>query len=276
MRFGTILKNICFLVLLLITSVFILSYAGSTGSKAELLARNYGDPPGETKPYKLLKEMTQFISRHDNATFKAEVMYDRVNDDGIKIQRTGSEKVFIQKPDKLFVEFKTDFFSDWLLYNQNTATLLDTTTNQYTSINEMPGSINTALDFLENSFGFVMPLSNLIYIYPYKKIVKNIQSAEYIGTSNVFGVRCHHLLFKEYDKYWQIWIEDGKRKIPRKVVVTYKTERQAPQFIAIINDWIFNEPFPPKMFDQNLKKNARPSPENLFRERSESKISIFD
>lgn len=276
MRFGTILKNICFLVLLLITSVFIFSYTGNNNSNAELLARNYGDSSGETKPYKLLKEMTQFISRHDNVTFKAEVMYDRVTDDGIKIQRTGSEKVFIQKPDKLFVEFKTDFFSDWLLYNQNTATLLDTTTNQYTSINEIPGSINTALDYLDNSFGFVMPLSDLIYIYPYKKIVKNIQSAVYVGTSNVFGVRCHHLLFKEYDKYWQIWIEDGKRKIPRKVVVTYKSEPQSPQFIAIINDWIFDEPFSPKMFDQNLKKNARPSPDNLFRERSESKISIFD
>ena len=105
MRFGTILKNICFLVLLLITSVFILSYAGNNNSKAELLARNYSDSSGETKAYKLLKEMTQFISRHDNVTFKAEVMYDRVSDDGIKIQRTGSEKVFIQKPDKLFVEF---------------------------------------------------------------------------------------------------------------------------------------------------------------------------
>ena len=263
-------------LLLLITSLTILSFASINSSNAELVARNYSDSSRESKPYKLLKEMTEFISRHDNVTFKAEVMYDRVSDEGIKIQRTGSEKVFVQKPDKFFIEFKTDFYSDWLLYNKNTATYLDTTTNKYTSINEMPGSINTALDFLENSFDFVMPLSNLIYIYPYKKIIKNVQSAEYIGTSNVFGVRCHHLLFKEYDKYWQIWIEDGKRKIPRKVVVTYKTEPQAPQFIAIINDWIFNEPFAPKMFDQNLKKNARPSQDNLFRERSESRISIFD
>ena len=263
-------------LLLLITSLTILSFASINSSNAEFVARNYSDSSRESKPYKLLKEMTEFISRHDNVTFKAEVMYDRVSDEGIKIQRTGSEKVFVQKPDKFFIEFKTDFYSDWLLYNKNTATYLDTTTNKYTSINEMPGSINTALDFLENSFDFVMPLSNLIYIYPYKKIIKNVQSAEYIGTSNVFGVRCHHLLFKEYDKYWQIWIEDGKRKIPRKVVVTYKTEPQAPQFIAIINDWIFNEPFAPKMFDQNLKKNARPSQDNLFRERSESRISIFD
>lgn len=276
MRFGTIPKNISFFVFLLIISIFILSYTGNNNSKAELLARNYSDSPGESKPYNLLKEMTQFISRHDNYTFKAEVMYDRVVDHGIKIQVSGSEKVFVQKPDKLYIEFKTDYFSDRLIFNLNNATLLDTTTNLYTSINEMPGSINNNLDFLQKSYGFEMPLSDLIYIYPYKKIVKNIQSAEYIGSSYVFGVRCHHLLFKEYDKYWQIWIEDGRRKIPRKLVVTYNTEPHAPQFTAIINDWIFNEPFPPKLFDQNLKKNARPSPDNLFRERSESKIGIFD
>jgi len=97
MRFGTIPKNISFFVFLLIISIFILSYTGNNNSKAELLARNYSDTPGETKPYKLLKEMTQFISRHDNYTFKAEVMYDRVIDPGVKIQVSGSEKVFVQK-----------------------------------------------------------------------------------------------------------------------------------------------------------------------------------
>ena len=269
MKFRNINKITGLIAFLLIISMF---YTGDR----ELVARNYNSTADQTKPNKLLKQMTQYISRQDNVTFKAEVMYDRVIDPGLKIQVTGSEKVFIQKPDKLFIEFKTDYFSDRLLYNQNNATYLDTTTSLYTSINEIPGTINNALDFLYESFGFEMPLSDLIYIYPYKKIIKNVEASQYIGSSYVFGVRCHHLLFIERDKYWQIWIEDGKRTIPRKLIVTYKNEPLTPQFTAIINDWIFNEPFPAKLFKQNLKKNAGPSPENLFKERSESKINMFE
>jgi len=268
--------RVSFLAFLLIICSILISITGSNNSKAELVARNYGSSEGEEKPYKLLKEMTQFISRHNSYTFKAEVMYDRVIDPGTKIQVTGSEKVFVQKPDKVYIEFKTDYFSDRFLYSSNSATYLDTTTDLYTFTGELPSSINNTLDYLDKSFGFEMPLSDLIYIYPYKKIVGNINSSQYIGTSYVFGVRCHHLLFEENDKYWQIWIEDGNRKIPRKLVVTYKNQPESPQFIAVINDWIFDKPLPAKLFNQNLRNNARPSTDNLFIERGKSEIGIFD
>lgn len=271
--------NIYFTITILIISLSIISLTSLTDkvlSQTGHVARNYKSSAGETKPYKLLKEMTQYISRHDNYTFKAEVMYDRVIDPGVKIQVSGSEKVFVQKPDKIFIEFKTDYFSDRFLYSSKSATYLDTTTGLYTFVNELPSSINNTLDYLDKSFGFEMPLSDLIYIYPYKRIVGNINSSQYIGTSYVFGVRCHHLLFEENDKYWQIWIEDGNRTIPRKLVVTYKNQPESPQFIAVINDWIFNEPLPAKLFNQNLRNNARPSPENLFIERGKSEIGIFD
>ena len=273
MKFYSNYGNTCFISFLLIITVFVIGFTASNSSKAELTARSSA---GETKPYNLLKEMTQYISRHNSYTFKAEVMYDRVIDPGTKIQVTGSEKVFVQKPDKVYIEFKTDYFSDRFLYSTNAATYLDTTTNLYTSVNELPGSINNTLDYLDKSFGFEMPLSDFIYIYPYKRIIKNINSSQYIGSSYVFGVRCHHLLFEENDKYWQIWIEDGNRKIPRKLVVTYKNQPESPQFIAVINDWIFDEPLPAKLFNQNLRNNARPSPDNLFIERGKSEIGIFD
>ena len=267
----TIPVSIIFLTLFLFGSL-----SETIHSNEVLVSRNYSSDSQNTKSYKLLKEMTQFISRHNNYTFKAEVMYDRVVDPGIKIQVTGSEKVFVKKPDNIFIEFKTDYFSDRFLYSANTATYLDTTTNLYTIVGELPGSINNALDQLYKSYGFEMPLSDFIYIYPYKRIISSIRSAEYIGSSYVFGVRCHHLLFEEDDKYWQIWIEDGNRKIPRKLVVTYKDQPEFPQFIAVINDWIFNEPFPTKLFSQDLRKNASPSSENLFIERGKSKIGIFE
>lgn len=249
-------------------------FASDYKTHQSLIVKNTQNPGIDSRTMEILKQMTQFISANNNFTFKAEIMYDRVEDAGQKLQVTGSEKVFIQKPDKIFVEYNTDYRSDKFLYNLDTATLLDSTTNLYSKA-ETPASINNALDFLYKTYGYAMPVSDFFYIYPYKKIIKNVRASEFIGSSYVFGVRCNHLLFEEKDKYWQIWIEDGKRKIPRKIVITYKNLPGSPQFIAIFNDWIFNEPFSQKLFKQKLTKNAGVSQSNLFKERSINNLGVI-
>ena len=38
---------------------------------------------------------------------------------------------------------------------------------------------------------------------------------------------------------WQIWIEDGPRPVPRKLLITYKEEPGSPQYVARLSDWDF-------------------------------------
>jgi len=239
-----------------------------------LIVKNTQNPGIDSRTMDILKQMTQFISTNNTFTFKAEIMYDEIKNPGQKLQITGSEKVFIQKPAKIFMEYNTDYSSDKLSYNLNTVTLLDSTTNLYTKI-EVPESINNALDYLSDMYGYAPPLSDFFYLYPYKKMIENVRTSSYVGSSVVFGVRCHHLVFEEKDKDWQIWIEDGKRKLPRKLVITYKNVAGSPQFIAILKDWILNEPFSPKLFEQKLTKNAGVSQNSLFKERSENNLGVI-
>jgi len=249
-------------------------FAADYKTHQALIVKNTQNPGIDSRTMEILKQMTQFISINNNFTFKAEIMYDDMNDPGQKLQISGSEKVFIQKPAKIFMEYNTDYSSDKLLYNLNTVTLLDSTTNLYTKI-EVPESINHALDYLSDMYGYAPPLSDFFYLYPYKKMIENVRASSYVGSSVVFGVRCHHLVFEEKDKDWQIWIEDGKRKLPRKLVITYKNVPGSPQFIAILKDWILNEPFSPKLFEQKLTKNAGISQKSLFKERSENNLGVI-
>ena len=51
---------------------------------------------------------------------------------------------------------------------------------------------------------------------------------------------------------WQIWIESGKRQIPRKIVITYKNLPGQPQFIAFLNDWVIDKSITDFVFNSNI------------------------
>jgi len=53
----------------------------------------------------------------------------------------------------------------------------------------------------------------------------------------VDGFECEHLAFRNDDTDWQIWIQVGDAPIPRKYVITSKTEEGAPQYTLVIRDW---------------------------------------
>jgi hypothetical protein len=61
-------------------------------------------------------------------------------------------------------------------------------------------------------------------------------------------VSCHHLAFSQETIDWQIWIEDGPRPVPRKLVITYKTEPGSPQYVARLSGWNFQPRFSKHFF----------------------------
>ena len=46
--------------------------------------------------------------------------------------------------------------------------------------------------------------------------MEEVLTGEYVGVTELSGVRCHHLAFRSGDVDWQIWIEDGDKPLPRK------------------------------------------------------------
>src|SRR5688500_14400635 len=52
------------------------------------------------------------------------------------------------------------------------------------------------------------------------------------------GVDCHHLAIRQADVDWQVWVENSQTPVPRKLVITTKTEPTEPQYMATL-DWEF-------------------------------------
>jgi hypothetical protein len=64
----------------------------------------------------------------------------------------------------------------------------------------------------------------------------------------VLGVPCEHLAFSLGTVDWQIWIEQGARPVPRKIVITYKDEEGTPEYAAILSNWDFQTALPDALF----------------------------
>jgi hypothetical protein len=210
----------------------------------------------DPKADSLLKEMSDFLGTKYKYSFKAEIMFDDVIDSGRKLQRSGSEKVFVQKTNKVYIEYISDVGGQKFWYDDSNVTILDLPRSLYSKI-VVPNSIDQAFDELLKRYDYSTPLSELLFVNPYKILTENVEAGYYIGSSIVFGVPCNHLGLVDKNVDWQIWIEDGQRKIPRKIVITYKKIPGSPQFIAILKDWIFDQPFSHFLFKPDIPKYTR-------------------
>ena len=54
-----------------------------------------------------------------------------------------------------------------------------------------------------------------------------------VGPSAVEGTTCKHYAFQQDDIDWQIWIQRGDHPLPRRLVITTKTDEARPQHTAV-------------------------------------------
>ena len=66
----------------------------------------------------------------------------------------------------------------------------------------------------------------------HKNLTENVITSDYIGVSNINGRRCHQLTFNQDNIDWYLWIDAGKKPVPRKILIVYKNDPQRSKFIA--------------------------------------------
>ncbi len=223
--------------------------------------------PGETveKPVidaradKLLKAMGDYLKSSEQFSFHVAITFDEVMPSRQKIQYAASSDVAVHRPDKVYAERRGDLGGKRFWYDGKIMTLMDTKLGVYAT-EAVPADIDSTMDHLMEKYGFSPPLVDLVYQDPYQILIENAKVGFYAGLHNVRGIRCHHLAFVQRDIDWQIWIEDGKQLVPRKIVITYKNIPEAPQFSAVLSEWDLDAHLPDTLFNidladtKNLKK----------------------
>lgn len=209
------------------------------------LAQQRTAPPADAvdpKANDVLKRMSAFLTEADAFSFESHDLADETLPTGQKIQIACTRTFTLQRPNKLKAVFEGDTENEKYWYDGKTVSAFDPVENCYGRA-EVPDTIEGMFAHVSETFGVTVPLADLLISDPHGAVVDRIRSGQYVGLHNVFDVKCHHLAFRSERVDWQIWIEDGDRPVPRKLVITYKEMPGHPQFIAFLNEWNFDPQF---------------------------------
>jgi hypothetical protein len=210
-----------------------------TGARSSVAFGAQGDAPiVAARADQLLRDMGEYLAAAEAFTFHAEIAFDDRLPSGQKLQYGASADVAVRRPDRLYAEYQGDLGGKRFWYDGQSIALLDTAHRVYSTA-PVPATVDQALDHAIERYGLTIPLADLLYSDPYGALMEQVRYGFYVGLHPVDGVRCHHLAFVQQLVEWQIWIEDGAQLVPRKVVITYKTQPGSPQYIALLSKWDF-------------------------------------
>lgn len=185
----------------------------------------------------LLKQMGAAMKAMSVFSFTAEISSDAITPDGEKIESHRQNTFVVQQPRGLQGEAKGGPDMDrTFLYNGKQLIILDHVAKVY-SATDVPDNIDAMLDFMYEKYGISVPTADFLYSDVYDVLTSDIQSSRYVGAALVNGQKCHQLAVRLSTVDYQIWIADGAKPLPVRMVLTYKEDPASPQFRIDFSDW---------------------------------------
>ena len=209
----------------------------------------------EDNAKKALKAMSDYLKAAKSYSFRADIQFDDVLPSGQKITFGAVAEASLRRPNGIRASQISDTGVKRLWFDGKALTLFDPAQNTY-AVDEISGNTDQALEHMINVLHFTPPLSDFLYEDPAQAFTKNTQYGFTVGHSAVDGVPCQHYAFVDALIDWQLWIEDGRAPLPRKLVITYKTLPGSPQFVATLSDWDFTTRLPDGLFAAELPPGA--------------------
>ena len=202
---------------------------------------------------KVLRDVCDRLEAAKSLAFRAQITWETAGMN--KLQFGAVQEVMLRRPDRLRVEYRGDISERTAWFDGDRWVYLDTVRNLYAELKAGP-TLDEAMDALFDKAGFNFPLSDFFYSDAHKTLAESTIAADYIGLHKVNGVECHHLAFARETVDWQVWIDAGRKGLPRKFVMTYKLLEGAPEFTAIFEDWEVGKRISDRRFVAKLDKDA--------------------
>lgn len=190
----------------------------------------------EADPRAILRAMTDYVAAQSSITAAFDTDIEVVTPELQKIQFTSSSKLQLRRPDKFRVSRLGGYADVELVFDGKSVTLYGRHNNAFAQI-EAPGTTDQIIERLRAELSIEAPGADLLLTNAYEALSADILDAKYIGQGVIAGIECDHLAFRNEDTDWQVWIERGAKKIPRKYVITSKVVTGAPQYTLVVRDW---------------------------------------
>ena len=202
-----------------------------------IAGRAQSAPPAiDPKANEILLQMSKALADAKSFSFDVHNTADEVLASGQVVQFARNQKISVRRPDRVAASVIGDREEMKFAYDGKQVVLYNVAGKTWSAV-DAPATIDETMDMLANRYGMSLPLVDFIFSDPYKDLTARVRSGEYLGTGYVLDTKCHHLAFRQDSVDWQLWVEDGPKPLPRKVVITQKDSPIRAQYVAIISNW---------------------------------------
>lgn len=176
--------------------------------------------------------MTTYLRTLKTFSIDSQSTRDEVVARGYKVQHNEHAVLTVQLPNKLRAEVSGDLRDRTFVYDGAKIVLYSPDDGVYART-AAPDAISKLIDNLLDA-GVDMPLVDVLYQAGQGTLTEQVRGGVLVGDSDIDGVECNHLAFRQATIDWQLWVEKGAKPVPRKIVITTRYVVGDPQFQAVM------------------------------------------
>jgi hypothetical protein len=181
----------------------------------------------------VLDRMTASLRALQTFSITSDSTRDEVVAYGYKLQNNEHSTLVVQRPNKLRAEIAGDIRNRTIVYDGAKLAMYSPDDAAYVRV-AAPDTLAKMIGDLLDA-GVEMPLIDVLYQAADGTLTEAVHSGILVGESTIAGVQCDHLAFRQSNIDWQIWVEQGAKALPRKLLITTRYEVGDPQFEATLS-----------------------------------------
>ena len=210
-----------------------------------LCAQDAASPPPEEQQVELTMEtvvtpqaqavldrMSASLAALQQFEVSAWISRDEVMPYGYKLQNNEHARMWLKRPDKLRVEVDGDIKTRTYVFDGSQLTIAAPDANLY-AVTQAKGTTRELVELLQVA-NVEMPLIDLLYHGSLGSLTENVRVGLRVGDSEIDGVAVDHLVFRQPDVDWQLWVQKGENALPRKLLITTRYAVGDPQWAAVL------------------------------------------
>lgn len=179
-----------------------------------------------------LKSMGAYLRALKAFQVEAVTTDEDVLADGQKVQHDGRVSILARMPDRLRAEVSNDRFERMFFFDGKNFTLYGRRINLFATV-PAPDTVGKLADQLDAEHGLTVPLVDLFRWGSEGWTTDDITGAKDLGPATVAGITCEQYAFRTADVDWQVFIQRGDYPLPRKLVITDRTDEARPQRTSV-------------------------------------------
>ena len=179
-----------------------------------------------------LKKMSDYLGTLATFEINTDTTLDVVTVNGQRLQLGGNAHYKVRRPDAFQIDVVGDFRSRRFYFDGKQFTIFAPKLGYYAT-EAAPPTIREALDIIYNKYGIALPLEDLFrWSDPDSPRAQKMTSGFLVGPATIGGTATDHYAFREGDKDWEIWIQQGEQPLPRKLVIVDRSDSARPAYVA--------------------------------------------